>query len=92
MKAIHALLTATLLGCAGCGRTGPGFSDAGTAFGGCVERAKACERDAVKGCCPRACLNAYRRALNHGASEAAAYRNIFTPKASCAVVSLVDKR
>ena len=58
-------------------------SDDGNAFGSCVARAPACERKSVKGCCPVACLESYRRALNRGESEAAAYRDIFVPKASC---------
>ena len=58
-------------------------ADDGNAFGSCVARAPACARKAVKGCCPGACLDSYRRALNRGSSEAAAYRDIFTPKASC---------
>ena len=59
-------------------------ADDGNAFGTCVARAPACSRNAVKGCCPASCLDSYRRALNRGTSEAAAYRDIFTPKASCA--------
>ncbi len=49
-----------------------------------MNRAPACEQKAVKGCCPGACLQAYRKALNRGASEAAAYRDIFIPDATCA--------
>lgn len=59
-------------------------ADKGAAFGTCVGRAPACEQKAVKGCCPGACLEAFRKSLNNGASEAAAYRSIFTPNASCA--------
>ena len=57
--------------------------DDGNAFGTCVAKAPACEQKQVKGCCPAACLEAYRKALNHGASEAAAYRDIFVPDSSC---------
>ena len=66
--------------------------DEGGAFGGCVVRAPACERAAVKGCCPRACLKAYRKALDGGASEAAAYRDVFAAGAACAASPLIDKR
>jgi tetratricopeptide (TPR) repeat protein len=59
-------------------------SDEGNSFGSCVDRAPSCERKTVKGCCPGACRAAYRKALDSGASEAAAYRDIFAPKASCA--------
>lgn len=62
---------------------------AGNAYGTCVSKAPACERKAVKGCCPLACLDAYRKALDGGASEASAYRDVFSPAASCA---LIDKR
>jgi tetratricopeptide (TPR) repeat protein len=59
--------------------------DDGNSFGTCVAKAPACEKKAVKGCCPAACLESYRKALNRGSSEAAAYRDIFTPDSSCAV-------
>jgi len=58
--------------------------DSGAAFGDCVGKTPACEQKAVKGCCPGECLQAYRKALNSGASEAEAYRDIFIPEASCA--------
>ena len=67
-------------------------ADGGAAFGVCVARAPACEKEAVAGCCPDACLKAYRGALNRGASEAAAYRDIFVPKAPCVASPLIDKR
>ena len=59
-------------------------SDDGNSFGSCVDRAPVCERKAVKGCCPGACRKAFRKALDGGASEAEAYRDIFNPKSSCA--------
>jgi hypothetical protein len=59
-------------------------TDSGSSFGTCVDKAPACELKAVKGCCPGVCLQAYRKATNQGASEAAAYRDIFTPDSSCA--------
>ena len=68
---------------------------AGNAFGSCVSRTPACERKKVKSCCPDACLQSYRKALDLGASEAAAYRDIFAPTASCARAAsplLIDKR
>lgn len=67
---------------------------AGNSFGSCVDRATACERKKVDRCCPDACLRSYRRALDRGASEAAAYRDIFVPVASCARAAspLIDKR
>ncbi len=58
---------------------------AGHAFGTCVGKAPACGEKPVRGCCPDACLRAYRKTLNRGASEAAAYREIFIPEAKCAV-------
>ena len=58
--------------------------DGGGAFGACVGKAPACEQKAVKGCCPGACLEAFRKSLNNGTSEAAAYRDIFSNDASCA--------
>jgi hypothetical protein len=57
--------------------------DDGNAFGSCVAKAPACERKSVKGCCPAACLEAYRKSLNDGTSEAAAFRAIFVPGSSC---------
>ncbi len=59
-------------------------ADSGASFGDCAGRAPACEQKAVKGCCPGACLEDYRKSVNNGASEAAAYREIFSPDASCA--------
>jgi tetratricopeptide (TPR) repeat protein len=58
--------------------------DAGDAFGACVGKSPACEQKSVRGCCPGACLEAYRKELNRGVSEAAAFRDIFIPEASCA--------
>jgi tetratricopeptide (TPR) repeat protein len=59
-------------------------TDSGDSFGTCVGRAPACEKKTVKGCCPRACLEDYRKSVNHGASEASAYRDVFAPDAACA--------
>ncbi len=64
--------------------------DTGAAFGSCVGKSPACEQKAVRGCCPGACLQAYRKALNRGVSEAAAYRDIFIPEASCAAPAKPD--
>ena len=64
--------------------------DGGAAFGDCVGQSPACEQKSVKGCCPGACLQAYRKSLNRGVSEAEAYREIFIPEASCAAPSKSD--
>lgn len=58
--------------------------DSGAAFGECVDKTPACEQKAVRGCCPAACLQSYKKALNRGLSEAEAYREIFIPEATCA--------
>lgn len=58
--------------------------ESGKAFGPCVEAAPACEKKAVKDCCPQACLSQYRKEVNRGLSEAEAYREIFTAGANCA--------
>jgi tetratricopeptide (TPR) repeat protein len=64
--------------------------DGGAAFGDCVGQSPACEQNSVKGCCPGSCLQAYRKSLNTGASEAEAYREIFIPEATCAAPAKSD--
>ncbi|OGS01088.1 MAG: hypothetical protein A2V88_09005 [Elusimicrobia bacterium RBG_16_66_12] len=59
-------------------------AEAGRAFGPCIDAAPSCAKKAVKGCCPDACRGAYRRELDRGLSEAAAYREVFAPGAKCA--------
>jgi tetratricopeptide (TPR) repeat protein len=66
-------------------------ADAGAAFGACVGKAPPCEQNAVKGCCPGACLQDYRKALNRGVSEAEAFRDIFSPEANCAAPPKPDE-
>lgn len=64
--------------------------DDGEATGACVERAPACEKKAVRGCCPETCLQAYRKDLNRGMSEGAAARDVFVPESTCAVPAKTD--
>lgn len=59
-------------------------SESGKSFGVCIGAAPACEEDAIKGCCPAACLRLYEKSLNRGSSEASAYREAFSPEAPCA--------
>ncbi|MBI3288335.1 MAG: hypothetical protein HYZ74_02315 [Elusimicrobia bacterium] len=66
-------------------------ADAGGSFGSCVRAAPACERKAVKGCCPSACLGAFQASLNRDRSEADAYRRIFKENASCAAPPKTDE-
>lgn len=63
----------------------------GDSFGACVRSTPDCDEKAVKGCCPSACLNAYRKALNSDRSEAAAYREHFTPGAACGTPPKVEE-
>lgn len=67
-----------------CLRTLERCAESGRSFGHCVTTAAACEKDPAHGCCPQACQSAYRKALDRGASEAQAYREVFVPGASCA--------
>lgn len=55
----------------------------GDSFGSCVRAAPNCDEEMVKGCCPAACLQAYQTSTNRDRSEAAAYREHFTPDALC---------
>jgi Flp pilus assembly protein TadD len=57
--------------------------DAGKSFGSCVAAAPACEDAAKRGCCPQACLKAYRKAVNRDRSEAQAFREHFSPDSIC---------
>ncbi|MFI5361669.1 MAG: tetratricopeptide repeat protein [Elusimicrobiota bacterium] len=50
----------------------------------CVGRARTCERGAVAGCCPAACVQAYGRARNDGRGSDAAFREIFISGPACA--------
>lgn len=59
-------------------------SESGKSFGACIGAAPACEEDAIKGCCPAACLRWYEKSLNRGSSEASAYREAFSPESPCA--------
>jgi len=58
--------------------------DTGAAFSTCVGKSSACERKPVNGCCPGACLWSFRKRLNGGDSEAAAFRETFSASATCA--------
>lgn len=57
----------------------------GDSFGACVRAAPDCDARAVKGCCPSTCLKAYQKSLDGERSEAEAYRENFTPAASCGI-------
>lgn len=59
-------------------------TDDGASFGECVDKAPVCGRKAAPSCCPRACVKTFRKTVDNGASEAAAFRSIFTPDAPCA--------
>ena len=59
--------------------------DDGGAFGGCVKKRPSCDAKPVKGCCPEACLKAYRKAANSDRSEAQAFRENFSDGAACGV-------
>jgi len=65
--------------------------ESGNSFGACVRSTPNCDEKAVKGCCPSACLKAYQKALNLDRSEAAAYREYFTPGAACGVPPKVEE-
>ena len=66
--------------------------ESGDAFGTCVQAATNCASKPVKGCCPATCLKAYQNALNRDRSEAAAYREHFSPAAACGVPPKATKR
>ncbi len=69
--------------------------ETGNSFGACVRAAPDCGAKAIKGCCPAACLKAYRQSLDRERSEAAAYREYFTPGAACGAPTksgILDKR
>ncbi len=57
----------------------------GESFGTCVRAAPNCDKKAVKGCCPAACLKAYQKATNRDRSEAEAYRDHFSADSACGV-------
>lgn len=57
--------------------------DEGGAFGACVAARPACDKRAVKGCCPAPCLKAFAKTAATS-SEASAYRQHFAPDAACA--------
>ena len=59
-------------------------AEGGAAFGTCVRKAPNCRVESVTGCCPSRCLWAYQKALDRNRSEAAAFREYFTPGATCA--------
>lgn len=57
--------------------------DEGNAFGACVKARPSCDKKAVKGCCPEACLRAFRKAQDR--SEAQAFRENFSDESACGV-------
>lgn len=57
----------------------------GDSFGACVRAVVNCDKKSVKGCCPAACLKAYQKAINRDRSEAASYREHFSPDSSCGI-------
>lgn len=57
--------------------------DEGGAFGACVAARPACDKKAVRGCCPAPCLKAFAKTAA-GSSEASSYRMHFSPDAACA--------
>ena len=56
--------------------------DAGESFGSCVARAKPCEKEQKKGCCPGACIQLFN-SLANTQSEAQAFRETFRPASPC---------
>ena len=70
-------------------------SDEGSAIDVCVKKAKICEQDAVKGCCPELCVRQFQRESDPDRSDAELFRQLFTPRSSCAkglAPSMLDRR
>ena len=57
-------------------------SENGDSYSACVSRVKLCEKDPRPGCCPRDCVALFKARLN-SKSEAAAFREVFTPTSPC---------
>lgn len=55
----------------------------GGSYSNCVGRAETCGDDARSGCCPAACALSYKKLVDGGKSEAAAFRETFNLEAPC---------
>ncbi len=55
----------------------------GGSYSNCVGRAEVCGDDAKAGCCPAECSLSYKKQVNGGKSEAAAFRETFNLEAPC---------
>lgn len=66
-----------------CLRTLETCAQEGGSYENCVSRARICGDDPETGCCPAACAPAYRKLVNDGKSEAAAFRETFDPERPC---------
>jgi len=55
----------------------------GESYGACVARARLCEEDSRKGCCPQGCVKLFQKLAN-ARSEAQAFREVFRPQSACA--------
>lgn len=58
--------------------------ETGSSYDACVLNAKLCDEKMKAPCCPTSCVEQYKKKLNAGDSEAAAYRAVFTAKSGCA--------
>jgi tetratricopeptide (TPR) repeat protein len=68
----------------GCRSAVQACADAGPSIGDCVDKAPICERKPGPGCCPQACVNAFRLSAGAGGhSEMDAFRSVFAPGSRC---------